>query len=177
MLTRLVRDLSPRIWIAIRAYASDDEHANDLLQDCWVHILEQLDRYVRHDSFPRWAVAVSRNYCRSILRADRSVRRVEMALGHAGQLSEVSDESRSPVEEVARQQYWKRVVHEALGHLPDRERDVVVLRILEGRDTADTADILGISEAGVRSILLRAMTRLRRMKGLREVLPEWMGAR
>ena len=79
-------------------------------------------------------------------------------------------------EAVARQQYWKQVVHDALGRLPARERDVIVLRLLEGRDTAETAGALGISESGVRSILLRGMTRLRRMKRLREELPDWIGA-
>ena len=92
-----------------------------------------------------------------------------------GEIPENRDTVPSP-EEQARVRYWAEVVHEALGQLPDRERDVVVLRLIEGRDTSETAAAVGISESGVRSILRRAMTRLRKMKGLREVLPEWMGA-
>lgn len=174
MLTELVRELSPRIWIAIRAYAYDDEHADDLLQDCWVQILEELDSYGRDGSFASWAMTVSRNLCRSKLRG-RYAGAGEVTFGYMGQMPQSTEELLT-AEEVARQQYWKQVVHDALGRLPGRERDVIVLRLLEGRDTAETADALGISESGVRSILLRAMTRLRRMKGLREVFPEWIGA-
>lgn len=175
-MTRLVRELSPRIWIAIRAYASDDDHADDLLQDCWLRILEELDNYGRGGSFASWAVAVSRNLCMSKLRGRPQAGAAEVPLGHMGQLPEGTSELPSP-EEAARQRYWKQVVHDVLERLPDRERDVIVLRLLEGRDTAETAEALGISESGVRSILLRGMTRLRRMKVLREALPEWIGAK
>ena len=173
----MVRELSPRIWVAIRAYAHDDEDADDLLQDCWLQILERLDRYERHGSFVRWAMKVSRNCCRTRLREGRQASLSEVTLGHPGELP---DEVQSLAEgswpeEVPVRQCWKRVVHEALGRLPDRERDVIALRFMEGMDTAETARVMGVSESGVRSILLRAMTRLRKMKGLREVLPEWIG--
>lgn len=172
----MVRELSPRIWMAIRAYASDDEEADDLLQDCWLQILERLDRYERHDSFVRWAMKVSRNCCRTRLREGRQASLAEVTVGHVGQLPEDAPSlAEGPwPEEVPRTLYWKHIVHEALGQLSDRERDVIVLRLLEGRDTAETALAVGVSESGVRSILLRAMTRLRRMKGLREALPEWI---
>lgn len=64
-------------------------------------------------------------------------------------------------------------MHAALGRLTDRERDVIVLRLLEGKGTGETAIALGISESAVRSILLRAMTRLSRMEELRGLLPDW----
>lgn len=175
MLTKLVRELSPRIWITIRAYASDDDHADDLLQDCWLRILEELDNYRRGGSFASWAVAVSRNLCSSKLRGRPHDDPAEVPLSHVRQMPDGTSELPSP-EAAARQQYWRQVVHDALERLPGRERDVIVLRLLEGRDTAETAEALGISESGVRSILLRGMTRLRRMKRLREVLPEWIGA-
>ena len=174
MLTELVRELSPRIWIAVRAYASDDEHADDLLQDCWLRILEELDSYVPGGSFASWAITVSRNLVKSTLRGRTHANPGEVTLDHSAQMPESPDQLPS-LEEVVRQQYWKRVVHDALGRLSDRERDVIVLRLIEERDTAETAVAIGISEPGVRSILLRAMTRLRRMKGLREAFPEWIG--
>lgn len=171
----MVRELSPRIWIAIREYASDDEYADDLLQDCWLRILEELDSYGQRGSFGSWAVAVSRNFCREKVKVEERVSASEVLLGHMGEIPDEFDETQ-PLMDPSRRRYWAQVVHDALGRLSDRERDVIVLRLLEGRDTAETADTLGISEPGVRSILLRAMNRLRRMKGLREALPEWIGA-
>lgn len=74
-------------------------------------------------------------------------------------------------------EFWKRVVYDALGRLSDRERDVVVLRLLEGKNTVETARVLEVSEEAVRAILVRAMTRLRQMEELRALLPEWAGLR
>lgn len=64
-------ELSPRIRVAIRTYADTDDDVDDLLQECWVHILERLDRYEPRGSFAGWAVAVSRNVCKMRLRAKK----------------------------------------------------------------------------------------------------------
>ena len=68
----------------------------------------------------------------------------------------------------------REIIFDALGKLPDRERDAIVLRLLEGKDTAETAEILGVGPDTVRSILQRAVYRLRRMKEVRVLIQEWM---
>lgn len=165
--------------MAIRIYARDDDHADDLLQDCWVRILENLGSYASRGSFASWAIALSRNMCKTRLR-DRSRKGAqEVAIEGIGEKawhSADSDGEPTP-EEVPRLGFWKRVVYDALGRLSDRERDVVVLRLLEGKDTAETARALEVSEEAVRAILVRATMRLRRMEELRALLPEWTGLR
>jgi RNA polymerase sigma-70 factor, ECF subfamily len=55
----------------------------------------------------------------------------------------------------------RRKVREALARLPDRAREILVMRHLEEMSAAEIAAILGISEGAVRVRLLRALTRLR----------------
>lgn len=102
-----------------------------------------------------------------------------MAIQGIGEKGWPSPEShREPArEEDPRLEFWKRVVYDALGRLSDRERDAIVLRLLEGKDTAETARALAVSEEAVRAILVRGMTRLRQMEELRALLPEWTGLR
>lgn len=52
---------------------------------------------------------------------------------------------------------------------------MIVLRLLQGRTTAETAEILRVSGDAVREILHRGMTRLKRMEELRDLLAEWKG--
>jgi RNA polymerase sigma-70 factor (ECF subfamily) len=49
----------------------------------------------------------------------------------------------------------------ALDRLPERDREVLVLRYLEDLTTADTAAVLGCSEGTTKVRLLRALRRLR----------------
>jgi RNA polymerase sigma-70 factor (sigma-E family) len=53
----------------------------------------------------------------------------------------------------------------ALGSLPRRQRDVVVLRYLTDLSEADTAGALGVSEGTVKTHLSRGLTALRRTLG------------
>ncbi len=175
MLTELVQELSPRIWVTIRRYARDDDQSDDLLQDCWVRILEHLDTYRRDESFAAWALEVSQNLCRTKARARKSARAVEVPVRNVDEQAggDPGSAAGSPQTEDRRRESRKRVLYEALGRLPDRERDVIVLRLLEGRTTKEAAEIVGVSERAVRMILVRGMTRLRQMEELRELLAGW----
>ncbi len=53
------------------------------------------------------------------------------------------------------------VVHAALARLDDAHRAVVVLRLIDGRSTRETAELLGIPVGTVLSRLSRAQARLR----------------
>jgi len=53
-------------------------------------------------------------------------------------------------------------VESAIDRLPDRTREVFVLREVQGLDTAETAESLGISEDAVKTRLSRAKAALRR---------------
>jgi RNA polymerase sigma-70 factor, ECF subfamily len=52
-------------------------------------------------------------------------------------------------------------VRAALALLPDRDREVLVLRYLEDLSTADTAAVLSVGEGAVKMRLVRALQRLR----------------
>ncbi len=169
-----MRELSPLIRVAIHKFADTEEEREDLLQDCWVRIIERLDRYEPRGSFSAWAVKVSENICRRKRRDAKRAGVVEVELpANLPEQPETEEESRGDGE--SEKGYWGRVVHEALARLSDNERNVLVLQLLEGKTTAEAAGILGVSEDAVESIQRRGMTRLRRMEDLRELMPAWKG--
>lgn len=168
----MVRELSPGIRVAIRTYADTVDSVDDLLQECWVHILDQLDRYEPSGSFARWVNKVSRNVGKMRLRERKRA-------GPAGitfrDKTQIHTETPAAEGQGRKQPCWDRIVHDALARLPDREREVIVSRLLQGKTTAETAESLSISEDAVRQILHRGMTRLKRMGELRGLLAEWKG--
>lgn len=56
----------------------------------------------------------------------------------------------------------------ALSRLPDRQRQVIVLRYYEDLSEAQTADVLGISTGTVKSSMARGMARLEELLGAQE---------
>ena len=98
LLTTLVRDLSPRIRAATRRYARSDEDAHELLQDCWVQILDRLDAFKHRGSFTAWAIAVSRNVGRTRLRRSRRGRKRTVALDDVAELVSMSEQQLGQIE-------------------------------------------------------------------------------
>ncbi len=162
--------MSPRIWVAIRPYARDREHANDLLQDCWVAILNRLHRFKWSGSFARWAIVVSKNVCVDRLRTENRHRSDEVPLDS---VLELSGDGADPLHQVRRQQA-RPIIYAALSRLSVRERDAIVLWALMGHSLKQTASELGVSLPRGRAIVARAMRKLRRMPQMRALLMDWM---
>ncbi|MYA11091.1 MAG: sigma-70 family RNA polymerase sigma factor [Gemmatimonadetes bacterium] len=170
LLAALVRELSPQLLAVIRGYARDDDHADELLQECWVHILERLDSYRARGPFAGWAVAVTRNVCSSSLRRDGREGRGKVALD---ELIDVPGDTPDADARLA-QRRLRTALFKALGKLPDREREAIVLRVLEGRSTAETAEALGVSRRAVGDLVQRGLYRMRRMRGVGHALEAWL---
>ena len=169
LLEELVQQISPRMLAAIRRYARDDDDAHDLLQECWVQVMEQLDNFKRNGSFAAWAIAVGKNVGRTELR--RRERTGEQRAAPESS-DEVLDRGPNP-EEVLIMNELRELLNSALARLPDRERDMIVLRLIEERSTADAAARIGVSVRSGRAIQLRALYRLQNMSDVMEELMDW----
>ena len=171
LLAELARELSPRIWIAARHYARDDQHTDDLFQACWIHILERLESFKRPGTFGRWAIAVSKNVCLKQLRAEKRILGGSVALEAIGEVPGVGPE---PLEKLQTNRL-RSILDDALSSLPDRERDAIVLRVLEGMSAKEAAQILRVSVPGARSLVRKGLARLRKKREVRQAMVDWMG--
>ena len=158
----LVRETSPRMLRVIRGYARDDDDAADLLQLCWIRIYRKRARFAGTGSFLGWALTVSRNVCR--MEARKRQRSPLIRLVDHGDLVNPAP---GPAEQLRRQER-AAAVYAALERLTVRERDAILLRILEGRSTTEVARILAVKEVSVRSLVHRGLKKLRRMDTLIE---------
>lgn len=81
--------------------------------------------------------------------------------------SEALPESAGPADQADDQDLWL-----AIGRLPARQRAVVVLRYLEDRTEAETADLLGCTVGTVKSQCSKALSKLRVDAALAPVVDE-----
>jgi RNA polymerase sigma-70 factor (ECF subfamily) len=130
--------------------------ADDAVQEAFVRLAGRPD-VMQDPGMLSWLFTVVKRTCLRLLRPFVRERR---ALGERTE-DEVLDE-RSLAPDVALERFQLvRSVHEAIARLAPDERDVVLLRDLEGLTGEETARALGIGEAAMKSRLHRGRASVR----------------
>jgi RNA polymerase sigma-70 factor, ECF subfamily len=126
------------------------ELAQDAAQEVFLRPHKYLHRYDEAREFSPWLYQVTLNACRDINRQRQRDSALSLEeLQHGSVLEEAVD----PVdlEAAVSRDEERRIIAEALKTLPEKERDALVLRDIEGLSTKQVARILGSSESTVRS--------------------------
>jgi len=163
---RVVEELSPRLLSLLRCYALDPEDALDLLQQTWTRAFEQRLSFSGRGSLTGWIMAVGRNLALDAVRARRG-RPKAAATQATAQHADWIPAGRDPADREMERVELGRALNDALLDLPERQRDVVVLRLIEGLSVRDTAHRMDCAEGTVKATLHHALT------SLKQTLKEW----
>ncbi len=123
------------------------DHAEDAVADAFVRACERWETLASHPNPTAWVIRTAMN---RFISGWRIWRREQAELLDVVAL--VPDEARS-LDPFLLRQLWR---------LPDRQRQVVALRVLADLDTRSTAAALGIAEGTVGVHLMRGLETLRR---------------
>ena len=142
----------------------DPDEALDLVQESFLSAHRALSRYDETRSMRGWLATIAVNKCRDWGRR-RAVRRV---FAFARRIDDVAEQVPIdlPGQDVtaADRQDLAKVAH-AVTELPEKLRETLVLRAIEGLSQAEVAAILGISDKAVETRLYRARAALSRAVG------------
>ena len=127
------------------------ERAEDVVQQAFVNAYEAMQRGGAELNLKPWLYRIAHNTALNALR-DRGLRH--------DQLDESIDGVERPDQALERAQGLRDVLV-AVQALPNRQRDAIVLRELEGRSYAEIALALGVTDGAVRQLLNRARNSLR----------------
>lgn len=127
------------------------ERAEDVVQQSFVKAYEAMHRDGAELNLRPWLYRIAHNTALNALR-DRGLRH--------DQLDERMDGVERPDQALERKQGLRELVV-AVQALPDRQRDAILLRELEGRSYDEIATALGVTDGAVRQLLNRARNSLR----------------
>jgi RNA polymerase sigma-70 factor, ECF subfamily len=151
-----------------RAYVPTDAVAEEAVQETWMGVLRGIDRFEGRSSFKTWLFRILVNRARSAgAREPRDVPLDEQGPSVARARFDSGGAWAHPVEPWEQSDDrlvaagWSKVLVAALAQLPRRQREVVLLRDVEGLESAEVCDTLGITEGNQRVLLHRARSRLR----------------
>jgi RNA polymerase sigma-70 factor, ECF subfamily len=150
---------------------------SDIVQDVLTEADRKLPDYMRHRPLPfyPWLRQIASDrlielHRQHVQARKRSVRREELDIralpdeSLAELASRLVTTSTSPSQRLLRKEVQHRM-RAALERLPVRDREVLELRHLEQLSVAETAAVLGVSQAAVKTRHLRALERLRDLLG------------
>ena len=125
-----------------RRYARDEATAKDYLQDSWLRIYNNLDKYDKTRPFEAWIRKITVNVCLKNIRDQKD---------SFEELADISiDTTESPIEKLNSEDLMKFV-----NALPIVFKAVFNLYVIDGYSHKEIAKLLQISEATSRSKLLR----------------------
>ena len=152
-----------------RTFVPNDAVAEEVVQDTWMGVVRGIDRFEGRSSFKTWLFRILVNRARtSGVREHRSVPldptepavspdRFDGNGAWADPVAPWEDDADDRLVAAS----WSPALRAAVDDLPDRQRDVVVLRDVEGLSSADVCQVLGLSEGNQRVLLHRGRSRLR----------------
>ena len=180
---RVVRTWSPAMRRMARGFVSTDASAQECVQDAWLGVIKGLASFEGRSTLRTWAFRILVNIAKT--RAVRELRTTPLSsLAAQDEAGPTVDPSRfRPRDDPERPVTWtsagdprpwesdpetgalsgelRDVVSAAVEALPARQREVVVLRDIQGFGSEEVCEILGLTAQNQRVLLHRARARVR----------------
>jgi RNA polymerase sigma-70 factor (ECF subfamily) len=155
-LESLYRTYQPKIYSYAFLQLGDVRAAEDLASDVMLKMIESIHRY-RYKGLPfsAWLFRIARNRLIDLHR--RRKRRGEV------DLSETLSSTLANPHVLAERALERGQLQLALRHLTDEQRQVILLKFIQGFDNRSAARVLGRSEGAIKSLQHRALAALRRV--------------
>jgi len=161
----MVRDCQRALYTAAFSILRDAADAEEVCQEAIAKAWAGLSRFRMESKFSTWLVQITMNEARMRLRKDRKHRfrsideSVETGRGIYVP-EQLIEWRRIPSKELERKRMREALVR-AFECLPEKYREIFVLRDVQGLTITQTAKLVGITESTVKTRLLRARLRMR----------------
>ncbi len=157
----LMRRYNQRLYRTARAILGDDAEAEQVMQDTHFQAYTHLSQFAERAKYSTWLTKIAVHEALSRLRRrGRFVDLDSLTESERGKAMLISDE-RTPEQKVLNSELIN-LLETAVENLPEAYRSVLIMRDVEGMDTSETSECLGISEENVKVRLHRAHSLMRK---------------
>ena len=146
-----------------RAILRDDAEAEDAVQEAWLRAFNSLDTFREESALATWLIRIAAN--EALMKRRKAVRRAEIFPIDAAAIDETAVEEATMPEDGPERSALRgeilRFLEGRIDALPDMYRSVFMLRAVEELSVEETAQVLGMPEATVRTRYFRARALMR----------------
>jgi RNA polymerase sigma-70 factor, ECF subfamily len=165
MFELLMRRYNERVYRAARAIVRVEHDAEDVMQQAYVNAFTHLRQFNGSARFSTWLTRIAIN--ESLARVRRQARYQSFDPDNSNVEPFMPRRAMDDPERQAFTRELRSLLEWAIDALPDGMREVFVLREVEGLNTSEVADCLGVSDDVVKTRLSRARAALRRLLAAR----------
>ncbi|MFD1639597.1 RNA polymerase sigma factor [Evansella tamaricis] len=155
-LEELYENYSDAIYRFILLQIRDTQQAEDLTQEVFIRAYKGLEQFEGRSSYKTWLYTIARNTTHDYYRKKRPISFLPAFFQNQPEVTAMSPEELMEMGEGVKELY------EALSKLKPSYREVIVLRQIKEFSIKETAEILGWSEAKVKSTTHRAFATLKK---------------
>ncbi len=161
----LIQPYQKSVYMAALSIVDNPADAEEVAQEAFLKALARLEQFRGECKFSTWLIQITINEARMRVRKDRKPLYESIDEGAASEEGDYiprdfADWREIPSEALARREL-KEALAKGLASLGPKYREVFVLRDVQHLSIAETAQILGINEATVKTRLLRARLQMR----------------
>jgi RNA polymerase sigma-70 factor (ECF subfamily) len=167
----LVKRYEQKLYNFSMRMCRDRADAEDTVQETFLNVFRYLKNFRYETKFKNWLYRVAASTCIKKRRKSKFAPKRELSLDEffPQEEAEVPDQvpkwAMMPLDKLLNDELLEKI-NKAIYTLPEKYRLVIVLRDIEGFSTAETAQILNLSDANVKVRLHRARLFLRdKLKG------------
>ncbi|HEY0057171.1 MAG TPA: RNA polymerase sigma factor [Pedobacter sp.] len=140
---------SKKIYHLCYGYTGDDDAANDLMQETFLKVWQNLDKFRNQALISTWIYRIAVNTCLSWLRVEKRLAKDE--------LTDNIIETKG--EEVSEKNEQVALLYKCISKLEETER-IIISMVLDEIPYAEIAEISGVSEGNLRVKIHRIKSKL-----------------
>lgn len=140
---------SKKIYHLCFGYTGDDDSANDLLQETFLKVWQNLDKFREQSQISTWIYRIAVNTCLTYLKKEKKQQKEELT-------PNIID---TTVEEFSPKQEQVRILYTCISQLEENER-LIITMVMDELPYAEIAEISGISEGNLRVKIHRIKQKL-----------------
>ena len=161
----LVRPYERAVFLSALSLLKNDADAEEVAQEAILKAFKAISRFREESKFSTWLIQISINEAKMKLRKDRRHLYESVEEGQVGEDGDYIPRDfadwREIPSEALEQKELRDALTNALNSLPEKYRTVLMMRDVQQLSISETAQLLGVSEANVKTRLCRARLQMR----------------
>jgi RNA polymerase sigma-70 factor (ECF subfamily) len=162
---QLVRPYERAVFLAALSLVKNEADAEEVAQEAVLKAFKALPHFRQEAKFSTWLIQICINEAKMKLRKDRHHLYESLEDGHQNDDGDYIPRDfadwREIPSEALEQKELRTALTQALDSLPEKYRIVLILRDVQHLSISETAQALGLTEANVKTRLLRARLQMR----------------